>query len=121
MARPQTPPSELPLPITIDGRTAWTLHTPILRDAEGAPLVGRTCEITVTTYDGTPIHDTINGYAHAMGDGSYVFTITARALWLRLASYDGALVTLLVQVRGADPVRLRARVVVAPSATPVAP
>ncbi len=107
MARPAQPivPSE-PL-IIVDGHTPLVARSPVMLDAIGRPLSGRTTQLELVAKpsdDAPAIHNTVGGSAVDIGGGSYTLAIPPRSLWLRLAQHANQRVWLRTRVLGYPPV-----------------
>ena len=120
MARPPEPATPADIILRVDGETPFVFVTPILRDHEGEPLIGRTCDVAVceTTPGGIPVHASLTTYARSLGDGSYRAELTPRALRLQLGARDGARLLLRIWVRGLVPITIPVRVQVVPATVP---
>lgn len=99
-------------PLLVDGHTPFVARTPVLLDARGNPVEGRTVEVAlVANTDGPPIHPTLSGFAVPVGGGVFTRAFTPRALSLHLADYAGRPVYLRSAPLGDVPTLTRYRVV----------
>lgn len=105
MARPVQPITPVDPLIVVDQHTPAVLRSPVMVDARGNPLVGRSAVLALVASDQhtTPIHNTLAGAGVALGDGAFTLTIPPRALWLRLAPHANRRIWLCTTIAGEPP------------------
>jgi hypothetical protein len=102
MARPVQPIVPTDPLIVVDGRSTAVLRSPVMYDARGRPLLGRSCTLALMSAESltASIHNTLAGTGVPLGDGAFTLTIPPRALWLRLAPHANRRVWLCCVVGG---------------------